>query len=429
MIVNSGAAKAVSIANTHEGGGIGHGSGWVSVEIPGQYPPNIVSDGKPAPELHAKLIKFESTIEVSRRNDQLVRRIGMVGSDGKLHQFLLQFAIPYWTRTDERTTQLHHLYGHCLRKETISSRRNLWLRPTAVIPIAQRLRMTAEKKCHLSLDDVYSLDCMAKGNDYIEMYNFFQEMMKQPRDNENINMTLPSNQGQESLSTPTMSCKIRAFQQVQDKTSSRMLIEYVENLLRTIEQYFHFQRTFASQTALNSLLQYIFTVNERIPSKFIFDQRNAHVLFPDFRFSYTNQGFMDEKKPLPFRLTCNIENFIGPFLMKGIFAPAMASAAAAICANEQENEQSLQVLFRDDIVSWYLSKSSQRDGSQRTMQELERQLSDRVKKNVYLVHSRLRECVATEGSATVDTGVHKLISIATSPERLADMPLNFAPWL
>jgi len=423
------AAKAVASANIHEGGGIGHGGGWVSVEIPGQYAPNVGSDGKPTPELHTKLVKFESIVEVSRRNDQLVRRIGMMGSDGRIHQFLLQFAIPYWTRTDERTSQLHHLLSRCLRKEAVSSRRNLWLRPTAVIPIAQRLRMTAEEKSHVSLDDIYAKDCQMKGIEYMQLYNAFQIEVKNLANSHGSNLAAVREVDHPSSSSLDKNVRSKAFAKVEKMVSSTILKEYAKNQFGNLEQYFQFQRTFASQTALNSLLQYIFSVNERIPSRFIFDKRSAHVLSPDFRFSYTNQGFIDEKKVVPFRLTSNIATFIGPSLMRGTFIPAMASAASAINDHEENLEQPLQLLFRDDIVSWYLSKSSQRDGSQRTMQELERQLSDRVKKNVHLVQSRLHECVINKDDTPVDAGVRKLISLATSPDNLAAMPSNYAGWL
>ena len=423
------AATAVSSANIYEGGGGSKGSGWVSVEIPGQYAPNIAKDSKPSPELHPKLLKFEAIVEVSRRNDQLVRRIGMVGSDGRVYQFLLQFAIPYWTRTDGRTAQLHQLLGKCLRKESVACRRNLWLRPTAVIPIAQRLRMTAEEASHISLDDIYARDCHANGKEYSHAFSYLHNKMKSSR-NLTGDATLKATDDKDAIKR----IRIEVFKEVCDKiVSSRILTEYVQGQFQSIEQYFQFQRTFASQTALNSLLQYVFGVNERVPSKFIFNNKNAHVLSPDFRFSYSNQGFIDEKKTVPFRLTRNIEDFIGPFLMNGIFIPAMTSAATSISKHDSSLEQALQLLCRDDIVSWYLSKSSQREGSQRSTQELERQLGDRVKKNIYLIQSRIRHCAIKspneQKDTSCDSGVRNLISLATSHENLVSMPSNYAAWL
>jgi len=123
------ASAALAVANVASVEGVGghYGGGSAAIEIPGQYVPNRsnAQDSKPNPELHSKLIRFESKLQVLRRNEHLVRRIGMVGSDGKTYRFLLQFAIPYWTRTDERTSQLHYLVDKLLRRSIMSSRNYL----------------------------------------------------------------------------------------------------------------------------------------------------------------------------------------------------------------------------------------------------------------------------------------------------------------
>ena len=120
--------------------------------------------------------------------------------------------------------------------------------------------------------------------------------------------------------------------------------------------------------------------------------------------------------------------------MQGVFKPSLSSAASAICANDQNLQSALHLLSRDDIISWYLSKSAQRDGAQRSTQDLERNLSDRVKKNVYLIQNRLNECAPRiEGGSSsiipIDNGVEKLISMATRPKNLVSMPLTYCPWL
>lgn len=417
------AASTVCAANARENFGDGRGGGWTSVEVPGQYAPNTGFSSKPSPELHVKLVKFEPAVEVSRRNQQLVRRIGMKGSDGRVHNFLLQFAIPYWTRADERTAQLHHIFDRCLRKESISSRRHLWYRPTAVLPVAQRLRMIAEERHHVSLEQIFTQECERINFDEHSIPDLFMQEMKKYGD---------QNQVDESS---TSTARAHAFNIIcKDMVPSSILKRYICGLYGTAEQVYQIQRSFTTQTALNSLLQYAFEINERTPSKFMFNYKNGHVLSPEFRLSYSNQGFIDEKRSVPFRLTRNIETFIGPFLLKGVFTPAMASAATAICANEADLEQTLQLLFRDDIVSWYISKSS---GTQRPIHELERQLSDRVRKNIYLVQNRLRECSILEfkgkenqkSNNPIDNGVQNLIAAATSIDNLSQMSSTYAPWL
>ncbi len=415
------ASRIVELANSYEGCGGQYSGGSSSVEIPGQYSPNVAYDGKPSPELNAKLVKFDSCVEISRQNDQFVRRIGMVGSDGKKHQFLLQFAVPYWTRTDERTAQLHQIFGQYLRNNNIASRRNLWFKPTAVVPIAQRLRMTAEDNSNSSLHDIYLNYCFRHGMDPNDAAQTFHEECKRNIDD---NKTTSE---KELL-------KVEAFKTVCRSIPSDILVSTMNEHFDTAENYFYFQRSFTAQLALNSLLQYAFDVNERSPQKLTFNRKNGHVLSPDFRFSYNNQGFLDDKKAVPFRLTRNITEFIGPNLMKGVFKPSLSSAASAICAHGQTLQPTLQLLCRDDIVSWYLSKSSQRDGHQRTTQDLERNLSDRVKKNVYVIQTRLRECTPRSdrentSKTPVDDNVEKLMTMASQAENLVSMPMSYCPWL
>jgi transformation/transcription domain-associated protein len=76
-------AASASVAKNAASEGVGgyFGGGSTSVEIPGQYSPYHAIDSKPQPELHAKLIRFEPTVEIIKLPDdrQLVRRITMMG--------------------------------------------------------------------------------------------------------------------------------------------------------------------------------------------------------------------------------------------------------------------------------------------------------------------------------------------------------------
>lgn len=136
------------------------------MEIPGFYVPNSTNfaDAHPPFARHPKLVRFASTVEVVRSNDgqQLVRRIGMVGNDGRTYHFLLQFGIPYFTRTDERTSQLNYVFSKLIRTDPIACRTHPDVWSSAVIPIVQCLRLTADDLSNRSLYNVYQLDRAAQ---------------------------------------------------------------------------------------------------------------------------------------------------------------------------------------------------------------------------------------------------------------------------
>eukprot|EP00521_Asterionellopsis_glacialis_P009632 CAMPEP_0195288008 /NCGR_PEP_ID=MMETSP0707-20130614/4839_1 /TAXON_ID=33640 /ORGANISM="Asterionellopsis glacialis, Strain CCMP134" /LENGTH=1220 /DNA_ID=CAMNT_0040347823 /DNA_START=300 /DNA_END=3962 /DNA_ORIENTATION=+ len=425
------AALAVANAASKEGVGGHYGGGSAAIEIPGQYVPNRTNclDSKPNPELHAKLVCFESKLTVLRRNEHLVRRIGMIGSDGKTYRFLLQFAIPYWTRTDERTSQLHYIVDKLLRKGILSSRSYLSVQPTAVIPIAQRLRMTAEKDSRLSLDDAYRRVCEREGEIHDSIVNYFQQAVA-----DNLEKRKYSALEGPEKKRVEKAAKLEIYTNIcETMVDARILLKNMHLALDGPEGLYQFRRSFAGQLAANSLFQYVFCVVERNPSRFVFDQRNGQVLAPDFRFAYSNQGFL-EGNELPFRMTPNIKNLIGNHLLEGRFTPSMATIAACVHDQREEIGSILRLILRDDIVSWYTSKSMAKSDTK--TQELEKQLADRVTKNVSLVQARFSACKPNKkkengilGRDAIDLKVRKLLEEATAPESLCMMPTTYHPWL
>jgi transformation/transcription domain-associated protein len=361
-------AKAEGLGG-HEGGGS------ALVEIPGQYAPTSSSalDTRPFPELHAKLIHFHQTLEVvssPSKQDQMVRQITMIGSDGKKYRFSLELAIPYWTRTDERSAQLQYVMNNILRKDIQASRRYLSVRPNAVIPVAQRMRMTANEPSFTSLD---SLSSHVKGPDMSRIATFFEE---------EVEKRLANVEGDDKDSKAIHNVKLEVYRHIcQELVPQNILSKYMMNAIPSIEQLVQYRKVFASQLALNSVLQHAFAVVERNPSRFVFCNSSGRVLTQDFRCQY-NQG-MFEAHNVPFRMTRNITDFIGPFLLEGTFIPSFVSASSALNAKQTALEPILHILLRDDIISWYTSKTQPRNDKK--MQEMEKQLSERVRKNIRYV--------------------------------------------
>lgn len=285
------AALSAATAAAREGIGGEYGGGSAAIEIPGQYCPNSAAsaDVKPSPELHAKLVRFEPFVQVLRRNDQLIRRCGMIGSDGRTYRFLLQFAIPYWTRTDERTAQTYYVMDHFLRHNVLSARNYLSVQPTAAIPVAQRLRMTPDPESRLSLDDVFRRSCddvMDKSKSAKPAATFFvEEITKQLKE------VVSPDASEEEKASVEKGVRLKVYREVcESMVDNRILLRYLQNAQNGPEAFFLFRRAFVVHLASNSLLQYVFSTCERTPQRFVILQSSGRVLSPDFRVSYSNQG-------------------------------------------------------------------------------------------------------------------------------------------
>lgn len=421
------AANAAVAAATREGVGGEYGGGSSCIEIPGQYMPNNSSwaDIKPGPELHPKLLRFEPSVQVLRRDDQLVRRIGMLGSDGRTYRFLLQFAVPYWTRTDERTTQTYYVLDKVLRKGTLSARVHISVQPHAVIPVAQRLRLISEPDSRTSLDDVHRRGCLETGKSHESMQRLF---------NNEVALRAKGAAGleEDDISKSEKTAKLEIYNKIRASAdvNDSMVLQYLHSALEGPEPLFQFRRMFAQQWATNCLFQYVFSVAERTPSRVVFIKSNGCVLSPDFRISYGSHGFI-ESQPLPFRMTPNISTLIGFPLMDGRFISSMVIIAGAVREYKEEMDPIFLLLMRDDGVAFFTKSMAKSDAK---THEMEKQLADRVTKNVASLQGRFGECAPKKQDKStkrdpVDKRVRELLDEASSPEKLCMMPGNYQAWL
>lgn len=419
------AAKTAAAGAARDGIGGEIGGGSSAIEIPGQYVPNTsASDLKPSPELHAKLVRFEPFIEVLPRSDQLVRRCGMIGSDGKTYRYLLQFAIPYWTRTDERTAQVHYVVDQFLRKDIVASRNYLSVQPTAAIPVAQRLRMCRDMDSRLALDDVLRRSFDSQGKDTKEITSCFLKAITSK-----LKDKLLPDASEEEKTEAEREVRLEVYNDIcLTMVDKRMLLRYLLNGFKDQEEFYLFRRAFSVQLAANSLLQYAFAVAERTPQRVVIQQSTGQVMSPDFRVSYSNQGFI-EGHAVPYRLTPNIEHVIGEHYLEGEFIRAMTMIAGAVKDHRDEFDPILRLLMRDDILAWY-SKSMAKTDSK--TQELERQLIERVAKNVHTIQSRISECSPSNKPGDknpLDTRTKLLMKTATDPKTLCLMHASYHAWL
>jgi transformation/transcription domain-associated protein len=433
------AAKSVAAAAACEGMGGEYGGGSSRIEVPGQYAPNTCAwaDTRPSPELHPKIVKFAPFVEVRRRGDQLVRHIGMIASDGVTYRFLLQFAIPYWTRNDERTAQTHYVLGNMIRRDFKSMRAHLSVQPQPVIPVAQRLRLTLEPDGWNSLEDVHRKSCMLRGSDHSASSRLHAEEMKKLLDDvKNLDIETDTDRVNAEKAG-----RLSLFKRMASSNGSEpyLLSEYIRSTLRDPELVFHFRRMFSQQWGANCLLQYVFSVTERTPARVAFVETDGRVLAPDFRLAYSAQGLL-ENHHIPFRLSPNLVNLIGFTFLDACFVTTIARIAAAVDAGKSDLDPILRLLMRDDLMTYY-TKSVAKSDSQ--TQDMEKHISDRVSRNVNTLQSRFTHCSpnctptsagepdkkATSTPTPIDQNVRELIATARNPEYVSMMPSAYQGWI
>ena len=167
-------------------------------------------------------------------------------------RFLLQFAIPYWTRTDERTAQTHYVIDKFLRENFVAAKNYLSIQPSAAIPVAQRLRMTLDVESRIALDDVWRVSNESNDTNGREIPAHFLGEVAKRMSNMDISDGADGDKNDKERAV-----RLDVYKGIASKkVDNRLLLRYVQSVMNGPESLFHFRRAFSSQLAANSLLQH-----------------------------------------------------------------------------------------------------------------------------------------------------------------------------
>ena len=231
-----------------------------------------------------------------------------------------------------------------LRRDKEARRRCLNACPTVSIPVAERMRLVATETSHTSLDTAFR---HVYGED-VDVAKHFHETVQ-------TKFGELGDVSPEKKDDAIKETRLAVFKDVcSQMVRPDVLSLYMTDAAPSAQHMFQFRKSFASQLAVNSLLQHAFAIVERSPSKFVFCLRSGQVLSPDFRTQY-NQGLFHEPG-VPFRLTRSVEEALG-LSLHGTFTPALATASSAVAVKEEVLRPLLEILLRDDVMAWWVSNT------------------------------------------------------------------------
>ena len=78
---------------------------------------------------------------------------------------------------------------------------------------------------------------------------------------------------------------------------------------------------------------------------------NPRIYF-QYWFCYI-KGELDANRPVPFRLTPNIAEFVTPVGVNGVMAAAIVSAARCLAEPHFSVQSVLRAVLRDEMIAWH----------------------------------------------------------------------------
>ncbi|KAK5880957.1 hypothetical protein CesoFtcFv8_021811 [Champsocephalus esox] len=360
------------------------------VEIPGEF-----LMPKPT-HYYIKIARFMPRVEIVQKHNTAARRLYIRGHNGKIYPYLvMNDACLTESRREERVLQLLRLLNPCLEKRR---------RPP---------RDTSSSPC----PEWWQCRLRCKGIEHDNPISRYYDRLATVQ----ARGTQASHQVLRDI-----------LKEVQGNMVPRsMLKEWALHTFPNATDYWTFRKMFTIQLALIGLAEFMLHLNRLNPEMLQIAQDTGKLNVSYFRFDINDAtGDLDANRPVPFRLTPNISEFLTTIGVSGPLTASMIAVARCFSQPNFKVDGILKAVLRDEIIAWH--KKTQEDtsmplspaGQPENMDS--QQLVSLVQKAVTAIMTRLHNLAQFEGG---ESKVNTLVAAANSLDNLCRMDPAWHPWL
>ncbi|XP_030195431.1 transformation/transcription domain-associated protein isoform X5 [Gadus morhua] len=382
------------------------------VEIPGEF-----LMPKPT-HYYIKIARFMPRVEIVQKHNTAARRLYIRGHNGKIYPYLvMNDACLTESRREERVLQLLRLLNPCLEKRKETTKRHLFFTVPRVVAVSPQMRLVEDNPSSLSLVEIYKQRCAKKGIEHDNPISRYYDRLATVQ----ARGTQASHQVLRDI-----------LKEVQGNVVPRsMLREWALHTFPNATDYWTFRKMFTIQLALIGLAEFMLHLNRLNPEMLQIAQDTGKLNVSYFRFDINDAtGDLDANRPVPFRLTPNISEFLTTIGVSGPLTASMIAVARCFAQPNFKVDGILKAVLRDEIIAWH--KKTQEDtsmplspaGQPENMDS--QQLVVLVQKAVTAIMSRLHNLAQFEGG---ESKVNTLVAAANSLDNLCRMDPAWHPWL
>uniref|UniRef100_A0AAQ6A6C0 Transformation/transcription domain-associated protein n=1 Tax=Amphiprion ocellaris TaxID=80972 RepID=A0AAQ6A6C0_AMPOC len=393
------------------------------VEIPGEF-----LMPKPT-HYYIKIARFMPRVEIVQKHNTAARRLYIRGHNGKIYPYLvMNDACLTESRREERVLQLLRLLNPCLEKRKETTKRHLFFTVPRVVAVSPQMRLVEDNPSSLSLVEIYKQRCAKKGIEHDNPISRYYDRLA----------TVQA-RGTQARPPPNLCSLVLCYQVLRDilkevqgnMVPRSMLKEWALHTFPNATDYWTFRKMFTIQLALIGLAEFMLHLNRLNPEMLQIAQDTGKLNVSYFRFDINDAtGDLDANRPVPFRLTPNISEFLTTIGVSGPLTASMIAVARCFAQPNFKVDGILKAVLRDEIIAWH--KKTQEDtsiplspaGQPENMDS--QQLVSLVQKAVTAIMTRLHNLAQFEGG---ESKVNTLVAAANSLDNLCRMDPAWHPWL
>ncbi|KAI8897674.1 hypothetical protein BC833DRAFT_539959 [Globomyces pollinis-pini] len=386
------------------------------IEVPGQY-----FQMKNSNKDFVRVLRFLPTIDVFRGHSGSYRRIEILASDGSKHPFIIQHPAAKQCRREERTHQFFRLLNETLNHKIATRKRSLQFNLPIVVPLALQVRLVSDDRSNITLQEIYEEHASKSGFHKDDPILLYTNRMREA--------CLASDLTKKSK-VELIALKAEINQEISEKlVPETILSKFFTERMLTYQDLWTIRKRFTTQMACVTFMTYLLCVGQRSPHRFSISCEKGNIWMPEFYSTISNlTGLFTNAEAIPFRLTPNIQHFITPIGLEGLFTAAIIALGQSLMDPDDDLRDYLSLFVREEMYMWQTE--------QRKPFPANNQLRDMVVQNSRIILHRAQtlSCKnernnAFENPGPVNQTILDLINQATNPMKLAQMDLVFSPQL
>lgn len=378
------------------------------VELPGEF--LLPKCG----HYYVRIARFMPRVEIVKKHNTAARRLYIRGHNGKVYPYLVvNDGILTESCREERVLQLLRMLNLFLTKQKETCRRLLYFTVPRVVSVSPQMRLVEDNPAAISLQDIFKQRCLKRGIEHDAPIARYYERLAtvQARGSQASHQVLRD-----------------ILKDVQANMVPRGLLkEWVLHTFPDATDYWTFRKTFTIQLALMGFAEFTLHLTRMNPDMMYLHQDCGFLNISYFKFDVDDQtGELEANRPVPFRLTPNIAEFLTSTGVTGPLTASMVAAARCLIHQQYKVPNFLRAILRDEYITWH--KKKQEETSPGTMPPAMEGdlLVSMVNKAVSAITTRLNNLATFEGA---ESKVSTLVAAANSHDNLCRMDPAWHPWL
>jgi len=284
--------------------------------------------------------RFMPRVEIVQKHNAAARRLYIRGHNGKVYPYLIiNDSGLADARREERVLQLLRMMNHMLGKHKETSKRFLNFTVPRVVAVSPQMRLVEDNPSSISLLDIYKNRCNKQGLDHDNPIARYYERLA----------TVQARGGQASQQVLR-----EILKEVQNSMVPKdMLKSWANQTFASATDYWTFRKMFTLQLALAAFAEFVLHLSRLNPDMMYIHQDSGLINISYFKFDVDDvSGKLDSNRPVPFRMTPNITEFVTPVGVSGPLTASMISAARCFVQPSFKIASILRAVLRDEMIAW-----------------------------------------------------------------------------